>query len=56
MASQAKRVLEILMDGEQRNRMRWAARQTAETHFCTSKIIPRYEAVYRTILDGAQKP
>ena len=52
VASQSKRVLEILTDGELRNRLRWAARETAETRFCTTKIIPRYEAVYRAILDS----
>ncbi|HEY3441532.1 MAG TPA: N-acetyl-alpha-D-glucosaminyl L-malate synthase BshA [Paludibaculum sp.] len=55
VASQAKRVLEILTDGALRNRLRWAARETAESRFCTSKIIPRYEAVYQTILDGAPR-
>jgi N-acetyl-alpha-D-glucosaminyl L-malate synthase BshA len=48
-AAQAARVLEILTQPDLRNRMKWAARDTAESRFCTSKIIPAYEAYYREV-------
>ena len=48
--AQAGRVLEVLGDEKLRTRMRWAARDTAEGRFCTSRIIPRYEAYYRQVL------
>ncbi len=47
--AQAARVTEILSDEKLRTRMRWAARDTAEGRFCSSKIIPRYEAYYREV-------
>ncbi len=49
--AQAARVLELLRDRELYMRMRRAARTTAEERFCTSIIIPQYEAYYREILD-----
>jgi hypothetical protein len=33
--------------------MATAARETAETRFCTDLLIPRYEAVYRGVLAGS---
>jgi hypothetical protein len=33
--------------------MRWAARTTAEERFCTSLIIPQYEAFYREVIAAA---
>jgi N-acetyl-alpha-D-glucosaminyl L-malate synthase BshA len=48
-AAQSARVLEILTQPDLRNRMKWAARDTAESRFCTSKIIPAYEAYYREV-------
>jgi len=48
---QAARVTEVLSDEALRMKMRWAARDTAEARFCTSKIIPRYETYYREVLD-----
>ncbi len=49
--AQSKRVLEVLTNPELRNKMKWAARDTAESRFCTTKIIPRYEAFYQEVLD-----
>ncbi|MBI4891142.1 MAG: N-acetyl-alpha-D-glucosaminyl L-malate synthase BshA [Acidobacteria bacterium] len=49
--AQAARVAEILTDEKLRTRMKWAARDTAEGRFCSSKIIPRYEAYYREVAD-----
>ncbi|QOY85134.1 N-acetyl-alpha-D-glucosaminyl L-malate synthase BshA [Paludibaculum fermentans] len=50
VAAQAQRVVEVLSNPELRNRMKWAARDTAESRFCTSHIIPRYEAFYQEVL------
>lgn len=47
--AQAQRVLEILADESLRTRMKWAARDKAEGRFCSSKIIPQYEAYYREV-------
>lgn len=49
--AQARRVLEILSDEKLRTRLRWAARDTAEGRFCTTRIIPRYEEYYRQVLE-----
>jgi len=51
--AQAARVVELLADRDLCTRMRWAARTTAEQRFCTSIIIPQYEAYYRQVLDAA---
>jgi len=51
--AQAARVAELLENRDLYNRMRWAARATAEERFCTSKIIPQYEAFYREVLEQA---
>lgn len=51
--AQAARVVELLADRDLYTRMRWAARTTAEERFCTSIIIPQYEAYYRQVLDAA---
>jgi N-acetyl-alpha-D-glucosaminyl L-malate synthase BshA len=48
-AAQAGRVVEILSSEQLRTRMKWAARETAESRFCASKIIPQYEAYYRQV-------
>ncbi|MGQ9917620.1 MAG: N-acetyl-alpha-D-glucosaminyl L-malate synthase BshA [Bryobacteraceae bacterium] len=50
---QAARVVALLTNQDLYTRMRWAARATAEERFCTSIIIPRYEAFYREVLDSA---
>lgn len=49
----AARVVEILSSSMIKGRMAAAARRTAETRFCTTKIIPRYEDYYRRILGQA---
>jgi N-acetyl-alpha-D-glucosaminyl L-malate synthase BshA len=50
VAAQAARVLSLLTDASLYQRMSAAARQTAQTRFCSSLVIPRYEAYYREIL------
>jgi glycosyltransferase involved in cell wall biosynthesis len=47
---QAQRLIEILTNDKLRARMATAARDTADTRFCTDLLIPRYEAVYRSVL------
>jgi L-malate glycosyltransferase len=47
----AARALEVLTDDALLAKMRKAARATAETRFCTTKIIPQYEALYRGLLE-----
>jgi N-acetyl-alpha-D-glucosaminyl L-malate synthase BshA len=49
----AHRLIEILTNDKLRARMATAARDTAETRFCTDLLIPRYEAVYRSVLAGS---
>jgi N-acetyl-alpha-D-glucosaminyl L-malate synthase BshA len=49
----AARVLEILTDREQQQRMGGAARRRALTQFCASKIIPLYEKLYERVLAGS---
>jgi N-acetyl-alpha-D-glucosaminyl L-malate synthase BshA len=51
--AQARRVVEVLTDQQLRTRMKWAARDTAESRFCTTKIIPQYESYYRAVVAGA---
>lgn len=46
----ARRALELLTDAELHARMAGAARQRALRQFCTTKIIPQYEALYRQVL------
>jgi N-acetyl-alpha-D-glucosaminyl L-malate synthase BshA len=46
------RVVEILSSSMIKGRMAASARQTAESRFCTTKIIPAYEAYYQRILDA----
>lgn len=48
--AQARRVVEILSSSIARARLRNAARRTAETRFCTTRIIPRYERYYESVL------
>jgi N-acetyl-alpha-D-glucosaminyl L-malate synthase BshA len=49
--AQARRVVELLSDEALYRRVSGAARQTAETRFCTSLIIPKYEEYYREVCD-----
>jgi N-acetyl-alpha-D-glucosaminyl L-malate synthase BshA len=46
----ADRALQILSDPDLRETMGRAARDRALTEFCSVKIIPRYEALYRQVL------
>jgi len=48
----AARALEILATPGRREQMGQAARQRALSDFCTTKIIPQYEALYRRILEN----
>jgi len=48
----AGHALRLLRDAELRRRMAAAARRTAETRFCSTLIIPQYEAYYRKVLEG----
>ncbi len=47
----AHRALEILSDESRRMEMGKHARETARARFCSTAIIPSYEAFYRRILD-----
>lgn len=47
----AERALEVLTDDARLAAMRKAARHTASERFCTTKIIPKYEALYRGLLE-----
>jgi len=48
----AERALAILTDADRREEMGRAARKRASTQFCSDKIIPLYEALYRRVLDN----
>ena len=48
----AARALEILSDPAKREKMGMAARRRASTQFCSTKIIPLYEDLYRRTLEG----
>jgi len=43
--------LEVLTDDALLAKMRRAARETAQSRFCTTKIIPKYEELYRGLLE-----
>jgi glycosyltransferase involved in cell wall biosynthesis len=47
----AARVVEILSSSAVKGRMAAAARKSAETRFCTTRVIPVYEAYYKRILE-----
>jgi L-malate glycosyltransferase len=49
----ASRVIELLTDDGLYRRISGAARQTAQTRFCTSLIIPLYERYYREVAEQA---
>ncbi len=49
IASQAARVIELLTNADLQQEMGAAARRTAETRFCTSIIIPKYEEYYEQV-------
>ncbi len=46
----AERALEILCDAPRHREMGIRARESARKRFCSSKIIPQYEAYYREVL------
>ena len=48
----AARALEILTSSEVREKMGMAARQRALSQFCSQKIIPLYEDLYRRLLEA----
>ncbi len=50
----AEASLALLRDAAALERMATAARQTAQTHFCSTRIIPQYEAFYEQVLRGRQ--
>jgi N-acetyl-alpha-D-glucosaminyl L-malate synthase BshA len=45
----------LLSDPARLEHMASAARRTAQDHFCASRIIPQYEAYYRTVIDRSRK-
>jgi len=50
----AAKALEILTDPAKRETMGRAGRQRALSHFCSDKIIPLYEQLYRRVLENSQ--
>jgi len=48
----AARALEVLTDDALLAKMRKQARATAQARFCSTKIVPQYEALYQTLLEG----
>ncbi len=53
IAGQANRVVQLLTDDGLYRRLSGAARQTAQTRFCSSHIIPQYEQYYEDVLQRA---
>jgi N-acetyl-alpha-D-glucosaminyl L-malate synthase BshA len=49
----AEGALELLRDSDRYHAMAEAARRTAQSRYCASKILPLYESFYRRVLDGA---
>jgi glycosyltransferase involved in cell wall biosynthesis len=49
------RALEILGNPERQQQMSKAARKRALRQFCSTKIIPLYEKLYRRVLDNPPK-
>jgi len=47
--------LELLQTPDKLAEMSKACRAVAQSRFCSSKIIPQYEAFYRSVLDKAQR-
>ena len=52
IAGQSGRVIELLRNGELHATMAAAARHTALSRFCTSKIIPQYERLYEQLISA----
>ena len=53
VAAQSARVIELLTDETLYRKLSGAARRTAESRFCSSLIIPRYEQYYEEVCNGA---
>jgi L-malate glycosyltransferase len=51
ISAQAARVVEMLSDERLYASLSGAARRTAESRFCTSLIIPKYEGYYREVIE-----
>jgi L-malate glycosyltransferase len=49
----AERTLELLTDADKRAAMGRTAADQVRTRFCTSAVVPRYEAFYREVLNRA---
>ena len=49
----ARYAIDILSDEKKLREMGKAARRSAQSRFCASKIIPQYEEFYRTVLERA---
>ncbi len=47
----AARAIEILSDEDRLRKMGKRARQTAQARFCSTRIIPRYEKFYESVLE-----
>lgn len=52
VAAQAARVVSLLTDDALYRTLSGGARQTAQTRFCSSLIIPQYEEYYRQVCEG----
>jgi len=51
--SMARYAIEVLGDDQKLREMGERARQSAQARFCASRIIPKYEDLYREVLDRA---
>lgn len=49
----AERALQILEDGRLHARLSAAAVERVRTHFCAERVVPQYEALYRTVTGQA---
>jgi hypothetical protein len=47
----ARYAVDLLSDDSNLEKMSKQARAVAQSRFCTSKIIPQYEAFYRRVLE-----
>jgi glycosyltransferase involved in cell wall biosynthesis len=52
--AQAGRLTEILADDAVHDRLAKSARNTAQTRFCTTLIIPKYEAYYNLVCERGE--
>ena len=48
----AERAIELLTDPQRRTAMGKAAADVVRTRYCSERIVPIYEAVYRDVLRG----